>query len=132
VFLWVLDTDVLSAMFKHQLPSPLLDRLSDHPLGITYVQVGEIVQWIVSSNWGISRVNEMRAWVNKFPVVDGDAAVAETWGEISAYSRQRGRPVPINDSWIAACCIRHGLPLVTLNKRDFADFAEFEGLELIS
>ena len=132
MFLWVLDTDVLSAMFKHQLPSPLLDRLSDHPLGITYVQVGEIVQWIVSSNWGISRVNEMRAWVNKFPVVDGDAAVAETWGEISAYSRQRGRPVPINDSWIAACCIRHGLPLVTLNKRDFADFAEFEGLELIS
>jgi len=132
VFLWVLDTDVLSAMFKHQLPSPPLDRLSDHPLGITYVQVGEIVQWIVSSNWGISRVNEMRAWVNKFPVVDGDAAVAETWGEISAYSRQRGRPVPINDSWIAACCIRHGLPLVTLNKRDFADFAEFEGLELIS
>ena len=132
MFLWVLDTDVLSAMFKHQLPSPLLDRLSDHPLGITYVQVGEIVQWIVSSNWGISRVNEMRAWVNKFPVIDGDAAVAETWGEISAYSRQRGRPVPINDSWIAACCIRHGLPLVTLNKRDFADFAEFEGLELIS
>jgi predicted nucleic acid-binding protein len=53
------------------------------------------------------------------------------WGEIQAHARLRGRPRPINDSWIAACCIARELPLATLNIKDFEDFAEHEGLELV-
>jgi toxin FitB len=47
-------------------------------------------------------------------------------------STRRGRPRPLNDTWIAACCIEGGLPLITLNRRDFADFAEHNGLVLLS
>jgi predicted nucleic acid-binding protein len=32
--------------------------------------------------------------------------------------------------WIAACCIRHRIPLVTLNIKDFDDFADHDGLAL--
>jgi predicted nucleic acid-binding protein len=32
---------------------------------------------------------------------------------------------------IAACCLVYGLPLATLNTKDFADFAEHEGLILV-
>jgi toxin FitB len=39
---------------------------------------------------------------------------------------------PLHDSWIAACCIEAGLPLLTLNHRDFADFAERDGLVLLT
>jgi len=39
----------------------------------------------------------------------------------------RGRPRPQNDSWIAACCLAFDLPLATLNVKDFADYAEYEG-----
>src|SRR5437879_1444633 len=46
--------------------------------------------------------------------------------------KTRGRPRPQNDMWIAACCIRHGLPLVTLNTKDFADFSRYDGLVLLS
>jgi len=42
-----------------------------------------------------------------------------------------GRPRPHNDSWIAACCLVYDLPLATLNIKDFADFAEHEGLRII-
>jgi predicted nucleic acid-binding protein len=38
---------------------------------------------------------------------------------------------PANDTWIAACCLVDDLPLATLNVKDFADFAEHEGLILI-
>ena len=31
-----------------------------------------------------------------------------------------GRNVPANDLWIAACAIRHSIPLVTHNSKDFA------------
>ena len=46
-------------------------------------------------------------------------------------SRLRGRPRPANDTWIAACCLVREVPLATLNIKDFADFAEHEGLELV-
>ena len=58
-------------------------------------------------------------------------ARATLWGEIQAYAQLRGRPRPANDSWIAACCIVRELPLATFNIKDYADFAEHEGLELV-
>jgi predicted nucleic acid-binding protein len=58
--------------------------------------------------------------------------VARTWGEISARARIRGRPRPQNDTWIAATCLVYGLPLATLNAKDFTDFAEHDGLTLIT
>lgn len=39
--------------------------------------------------------------------------------------------MPQNDSWIAACCLTYGAPLATLNRKDFRDFAEHEGLILV-
>jgi predicted nucleic acid-binding protein len=52
-------------------------------------------------------------------------------GRISAAAIQRGRARPANDTWIAACARTYGLPLATLNVKDFEDFAEHEGLKLI-
>jgi len=37
----------------------------------------------------------------------------------------------VNDTWIAACCLVRALRLASLNVKDFADFAEHEGLQLI-
>ena len=37
----------------------------------------------------------------------------------------------VNDAWIAACCLVDGLPLATFNTKDFADFAQYDGLRLI-
>ena len=57
--------------------------------------------------------------------------VARTWGRISAAAIRRGRARPANDTWIAACALTFGLPLATLDIKDFEDFAEHEGLNLI-
>jgi toxin FitB len=53
------------------------------------------------------------------------------WGGLSAAASQRGRPGPVNDTWIAACCLAYQLPLATLNLKDFKDFAEHHGLRLL-
>jgi toxin FitB len=65
-------------------------------------------------------------------VIPGDREVAKVWGEVVTYADKPGRPRPVNDSWIAACCLTYGLPLATLNVADFQDFADHEGLELIT
>ena len=43
-----------------------------------------------------------------------------------------GRKVhPMRAPWIAACCIVRELPLATSGIKDYTDFAEHEGLELV-
>jgi hypothetical protein len=54
------------------------------------------------------------------------------WGDLFAAAIQRGRPRPVNDTWVAACCLAYGIPLATLNLKDFADFAGHDGLSLIA
>jgi toxin FitB len=50
----------------------------------------------------------------------------------SAFAIRRGWPRPANDTWIAACCLVYELPLATLNVKDFVDFAEYDGLTIIT
>ena len=50
---------------------------------------------------------------------------------MQAHAERRGRPRPVNDTWIAACCLVRDLPLATLNVKDFSDFADHDGLRII-
>jgi toxin FitB len=65
------------------------------------------------------------------PVLPYSRRVARRWGELQAAAQRRGRPRPHNDTRIAACCLVRDLPLATLNRKDFEDFAEHGGLQLI-
>ena len=65
------------------------------------------------------------------PVLPAELHVGKVWGTITAGAQRRGRPRPLTDTWIAACCIHAGLPLLTRNRRDFADYADHDGLMLL-
>ena len=51
--------------------------------------------------------------------------VARHYGQIYARQRRSGRPVPVNDMWIAAAAIDSGGHLVTFDK----DFGRIEALD---
>jgi predicted nucleic acid-binding protein len=127
----VVDTDVASAILKGQLPDSLRRRLASRQLAVTFVTVGELTQWTYLHRWGSQRRAGLQAFFASVVVLPGSFRAATIWGEIQAHARLRGRPRPINDSWIAACCIARELPLATLNIKDYADFAEHEGLDLV-
>jgi toxin FitB len=91
----------------------------------------ELTKWTVLRDWGTRRLADLASWRRKVVLLPFDEAVATKWGEIQADAQLRGRPRPINDSWIAACCLTHDLPLATFNTKDFEDFAEHDGLSLI-
>ena len=76
--------------------------------------------------------DELSRWLSGIPVLPGDEDVATTWGQLSAAAVERGRPRPVNDTWVAACCLTHGLPLATLNVKDYLDFRGHHGLTLFS
>ncbi len=97
----------------------------------TFVTLGELTKWTVLRGWGPRRLADLADGQRHVGVLPPDEDVAMTWGRLQARARRRGRPRPANDTWIAACCLVHRLPLATFNTKDFADFAQYDGLELL-
>jgi toxin FitB len=72
------------------------------------------------------------SWMSSWPTwKSSGTSTWRKWGQLSVLSEQRGRTRPINDTWMAACCLVAGLPLATLNLKDFEDFAEHDDLRII-
>lgn len=126
----VLDTDVASTLLRRRAPAGMVRALTGHVPAVTFVTVGELIKWTLVRKWGPSRVSTMRTFLSSLAVIPYDERVAERWGELQAFAQLRGRPRPVNDSWIAAACLVRELPLATFNVKDFADFAAHEGLDL--
>ena len=127
----VLDTDVASLSYKGRVPASLASRLVEQEVCVTFVTIGELARWAEKRRWGTRARTELVAWLGRAVVLPYDERVAWRWGQLSVAAERRGRARPINDTWIAACCLVADLPLATLNLKDFVDFAEHDGLRLI-
>lgn len=127
----VLDTDVASALLRRRTPEALSQRLTGQVPAITFVTLGELTKWTLVRHWGPRSLATMQTFLAGLVVLPYDQRVATRWGELQAFAQLRGRPRPANDTWIAACCLVRGLPLATFNIKDFADYEQHEGLELI-
>jgi toxin FitB len=128
----VLDTDVVSQYRAGRLPSSHSRHLVGRELCIAVTTAGELWKGALVARWGEVRRSGLELWLDQATVLPVGLEVAFVWGAITAGARRRGRPRPGNDTWIAACCIESGLPLLTLNLRHFADFAEHDGLRLLA
>jgi toxin FitB len=132
VSLVVLDTDAASALLRRREEARLTTLLAGKVLAVTFVTVGEMTKWTLIRHWGPDRRAALQRFLDGFVVLPYDSRVAARWGQIQAAGQLRGRPRPVNDSWIAACCLARDLPLVTFNTKDYIDFAEHDGLTLLS
>jgi toxin FitB len=128
----VLDTNVASLVYKDALPRSLADRLTGCEPCLTFVTVGELAKWSAKRRWGRSARVALARWIDTMAVLPYDHATAWRWGRISTTADRRGRRREDNDIWIAAVCLATRLPLATRNVRDFVDFAEHEGLVLVT
>ena len=77
-----------------------------------------------------SRVESNIETVNQFTAANRilacDSTTAQHYGEIKNLLREKGRPIPENDIWIAAIANQHDLTLVSRDNH----FDEVEGLSL--
>jgi toxin FitB len=124
----VIDTDIASGLMRGALPGTLSSTLANARLCVTFVTVGELFRGAVHADWGARRVAALTDWLAHLIAIPGERAVARHWGEITGSALAAGKPLPANDAWVAACCLAHGLPLATLNRRDYD---RIDGLRLV-
>ncbi len=132
----VVDTDVASALFRHQyLGRPLDTALSAtvhryRPL-ISVITMGEARYGMTKGKWGAERARRLiELYHRTFVVLPVDEQVADEYGRLRAATEAVGRPVADNDLWIAATATAVDVALVTLNRRHFEPLA-LHGLTLL-
>lgn len=126
----IVDTDVVSFLLKDDTRAQIYrQHLQGKTLALSFMTVAELYQWAYSRNWGEHRLTWLEEKLRAFVIVPYDSELCRRWAMVGVERQRRGRPISVQDAWIAATALRHGCPLVTHNADDFADIT---GLEVVS
>jgi len=111
---YCLDT-VAYSHFKRGEPrtTALLDRAEW--IGVPVIVIGELCAGFAKGSKFQKNLDELDEFL-ALPVVETlpvDRQTAELFGEMIDGLRRIGRPIPVNDVWIAATCARAGATLLT-------------------
>lgn len=123
----LIDTDVLSFVFKQDSrASDYAPLLQGNQLALSFMTVAELFQWAAIRNWGAARTKRLEQTLASYLIISVDIELCRRWGNLRAELQAIGRPISVQDAWIAATALRHNLPLVTHNARDFARVSGLE------
>ena len=121
---WILlDTNVVLYLLPSRphayavLYRPYIDNKS---LAISFVTVGELYSLAERNKWGPAKVLELEAHLRSLVVVPYDVGICKSYAWLKTHSTTSigtARVFDSNDLWIAACAVRHAIPLVTHNRR---------------
>jgi predicted nucleic acid-binding protein len=127
----LLDTDVFSFLMKGTDTRAALykQHVRGKTVALSFVTVGELFTWSVRRGWGARKISDLEQRIKTAVIVPYDLDLCRQFGQINAEMLKIGRQVPSNDLWIAACALRHAIPLVTHNAKDFEGIP---GLKIIS
>ena len=116
----VLDTNIVSYLMRG---GPLANAYAPHVQGkllaISFITVGEMYFGAEKAKWGERKRQMLETTLRNFVVIPYDHEIASKYGEIVADRQRKGDQISIHDAWIAACAVRHGVPLVTHNSKHF-------------
>lgn len=96
---------------------------------MSFQTVAELRAWALAHRWGAARRADLQQRIDRCTLLPPDDHTATAWAEIAVARRREGRPIESGDCWIAACAVRHGIPLLTHNRGHFAGIA---GLSVVS
>jgi len=92
-----------------------ISRFRDFEWGVSAVTLGELRLGVLQAQnpEAVSRRLSTYQLARRFEPLTVDEAVSEAWALLISRLRAAGHRAPINDSWIAATAITHGVPIVT-------------------
>lgn len=119
----LLDTSVLIAT---ETGRALDVRALPDEVAISAVTIAELHVGVLAARDTDTRAQRLATLesVSDLDPLPVDARVAATWARLRVHLAEASRRVNVNDLWIAATALAHGLPVVTQD----ADFEPIEGI----
>ena len=108
-----LDTSVAIAVLADQTGSLLSQPVQEFLLPVPVV--GELRYGALNSRRSAENLAEVERLVARCRVLDITATTAAVYARLRLALKEKGKPIPENDLWIAALCVEHQVPLVTLD-----------------
>lgn len=123
----LVDTDVVSYLYKGDTrASAYAGHLAGTQPHVAFATVAELYRWAVQRGWAQGRIGKLRATIARYTILHSDEATTMEWARVMSL---KGRPMAHGDAWVAAVALRHGMPLVTHNRKHFEGIP---GLTVIS
>lgn len=124
---YILDSNIVINIFRNDVET--IERVSQlRTIYIPVIVLGELYYGANKSNQTPKRTLEIEQLKRRVNLLEVTEKTAEKYGEIKDQLRQKGKPIPENDIWIAAIAKETGLPLLTSDKH----FQEVEGIQITS
>ena len=122
---FLLDTNIIIALLNGD--AAVTRQFQDDPEAyLPVIAVGELYFGARRSSRVESNVLRLEGLIKATAVLGCDRVTAEFYGRIKSLLRQKGRPLPENDLWIAAISQQHELTLITRDQH----FHEIEDLAI--
>jgi len=120
------DTSVFIA---RESGRPLDESALPAELAISVITIGELRAGVLAATDLRSRERRLGTLtaalaLDPLPV---DDHVAEAWARLRVLLRDAGQRMPVNDSWIAATAMAHGVPVITQD----AGYVDLDDLPII-
>ena len=120
-----LDSSVLIAHFRDDpVISEQLEKFDT--LWIPAPVIAEILFGVLLLAHPEKKEKELDVFLSTVKIIDCTRKVSENHARIKISLQRIGKMIPVNDIWIAACCMAHGKALAT---RD-AHFKNVSGLQI--
>jgi tRNA(fMet)-specific endonuclease VapC len=120
---YLLDTNIVIALFAGE--QSVLDHLKDaSEVYIPSVVIGELYYGVHKSSQASKNLRRIEVLIASSIILACDAVTAFHYGSIKDQLRQKGKPIPENDIWIAAIAVQFGCILISRDEH----FSAVQGL----
>ncbi|WP_298268335.1 type II toxin-antitoxin system VapC family toxin [Geobacter sp.] len=123
----IIDTNFYTAFKRNDADAVVLLQQAEY-IGISSVILGELFAGFRCGSKERQNRTELDQFLNsaRVNVITLDEETAEFYAQVFSELRQKGRPIPSNDLWLAASALQHGLALATYDEH----FRSISGLLL--
>ena len=123
----VIDTNIYTAFKRNHPPIVQSFKHLDF-IGIDVTVLAELYAGFKGGKKETINVKELEGFLNtsRVHILNHDKNTAEFYANIFNVLKNKGKPIPTNDIWIAASSMQNGLSLFTLD----IHFREIDGLIL--
>ena len=127
---YLVDTDWIIFHFRgNRQVARRIEELTPEGIGLSVVSMGELYEGVYRSSDPESSEAGLQLILSDMDIVHIDDDVCRIFGQQRGRLRAQKCLISDSDLWIGATAIRHGLTLLTNNRRDFE---RISGLGIVS